>query len=430
MRARGHVLIPALAALSVVALGCSSATPSTAPTSSTTAPATSSPVTSAQPPATVAASGWTVTQAGTTALSGWLDGVDCVSATSCVAVGNESSSTAPTAALVETLDQGSWSPTRLPAAPGSEGDYLFSVSCPAAGTCVAVGYFFTPENGGGKGTMLVDTLAHGKWSVASTPSPGSAFVDSFLYGVSCTTATSCVAVGNTDDGDSSTALPLILTLSGSTWSVTKSPTVGSAAGLVAVSCPDATTCVATGNRTPPGSLKTLVETRTDGTWSVTPSPGSGGQNPTYGARGLTAVSCLSAASCVAVGQLSGPGPVVGTLADGTWSVASSPNPLPADTASGLYGVSCPTAATCVAVGALGKSFNPNAPDGAFGEPIGSLIETGPGATMRAEGQPAGLPAHSGLHAVSCVASSCVAVGQTGQFTGPMSSGKTLILQLK
>ena len=389
MRARRHVLIPALAVLSVVAVGCSSAKPSTAPTSSTTSAAPSSPTTSAQPPVTVAASGWTVTQAGSTALSGWLDGVDCLSATSCVAVGNESSSTGPTAALVETLNRGSWSPTRLPGAPGSEGDYLFSVSCPTVGSCVAVGYFFTPENGGGKGTMLVDTLADGKWSVTSTPSPGSAFVDSFLYGVSCTTATSCVAVGNTDDGDSSTALPLILTLSGTTWSVTKSPTVGSAAGLVAVSCPDATTCIATGNRTPPGSLKTLVETRTGGTWSVTPSPGSGGQNPTYGARGLTAVSCLSAASCVAVGQLSGPGPVVGTLADRTWSVASSPNPVPKDSASGLYGVSCPTAATCVAVGALGMSFSSNAPDGAFGEPLGSLIETGPGATPSVEGQPRG-----------------------------------------
>jgi hypothetical protein len=133
---------------------------------------------------------------------------------------------------------------------------------------------------------------------------------------------------------------------------------------------------------------------------------------------------------VAVGQLSGPGPVIGTLADGKWSVASSPNPVPKDTASGLYGVSCTAVTTCVAVGALGKSFSSDAPDGAFGEPLGSIIETGRGATWSVEGQPPGLPAHSGLQAVSCVGASCVAVGQTGQFTSPMSVGKTLILQTR
>lgn len=427
MRARGHILIPSLAALSLVAMGCSSAK---TPASSSTSPTTSNGVTPAQPTATVAASNWALAQAGTTALSGWLDGVDCLSAANCVAVGNESSSTGPTAALAETLAKGTWSPTRLPAAPGSQGDYLFSVSCAAVGSCVAVGYYFTPEDGGGKGTMLVDTLADGKWSVTSTPTLGSPFIDSFLYGVSCTTATNCVAVGNTDDGDSTTALPLILTLSGTSWSVTKSPTLGSVGGLQAVSCPDATTCVAVGNRAPPGSVKTLVETRTSGSWTVTSSPGSGGPNPTYGARGLNGVSCASAASCVAVGQLSGPGPVVGTLADGKWSVASSPNPVPKDTASGLYGVSCTAVTPCVAVGALGKSFSSDAPDGAFGEPLGSIIETGPGATWSVEGQPPGLPAHSGLQAVSCVGASCVAVGQTGQFTSPMSVGKTLILQTR
>jgi hypothetical protein len=428
MRARGLFLVSTLAAVAVVAMGCSSATPSS---SGTSAPAANSGAGTSAPGATSGtASNWTLSQGGATAQSGLLDGVDCASATGCVAVGSEYSSNGPTDALVETLDQGSWVTKRAPAAPGSQGDFLFSVSCPAVGSCVAVGYFFTPVNGGGRGTMLIDTLADGKWSVTPTPPLSSAFSDSFLYGVSCSSATSCVAVGNTDDGDASTDLPLIVTLTGTTWSVTKTPNLGSSGGLQSVSCPEPATCVATGDRSPAGSVKTLVESLAGGSWSVTSSPGSGGPNPTYGSRGLTAVSCDSATSCEAVGQLTGPGPVVGSLANGTWSVASSPNPVPKDSASGLYGVSCSAAATCVAVGVLAKKFGSTNPDGTFGLPLEPLIETGSGATWSVAGNPAGLPADSGLRAVSCVGSSCVAVGQTGQFTSPMSTAKTLILQTR
>jgi hypothetical protein len=434
MRARrGLFLVPTLAAVAAVAMGCSSATPSgSGPSGSgTSAPAANSGSGTSAPAATSGtASNWTLSQGGSTAPSGLLDGVDCASASSCVAVGSVPSSTGPAAALVETLDQGSWVTRHAPAAPGSQGDYLFSVSCPAVGSCVAVGYFFTPVNGGGKGTMLIDTLADGKWSVTSTPPLSSAFSDSFLNGVSCSTATNCVAVGNTDDGDASTDLPLIVTLTGTTWSVTKTPNLGSSGALQSVSCPEPTTCVATGDRSTPGSVKTLVESLSGGSWSVTSSPGSGGPNPTYGSRGLTAISCVTGSSCVAVGQLTGPGPVAGSLANGKWSVASSPNPVPTDSASGLYGVSCGAAATCVAVGVLAKKFGSTNPDGTFGLPLVPLIETGSGTTWSVAGNPSGLPADSGLHAVSCVGSSCVAVGQTGQFTSPMSTAKTLILQTR
>ncbi len=375
MRVPKHFLLPSLVAVAVLAMSCSSATTSTQPS----APSTTS---NSQPSTPGTTSNWRVAQSGNQALGGWLDGVDCVTATGCVAVGNESSPTGPSSALVETLNQGSWSATTPPGAPNSQGDYLFSVSCPSAGNCVAVGYFFTPVNGGGTGTMLIETLANGKWSVTSTPTLGSGARDSFLYGVSCASPTNCVAVGNTDAGDSSTDLPLVLTLAGGTWSVTPGPSLGSHGGLLAVSCTNPTACVAAGYQTTAGSIKTLVESVSDGSWTVTPSPGSGGPTPTYGTRGLNGVSCLPVPSCVAVGQLTGPGPIVDVMTNQRWAMASNPNPDSKDGATGLYGVSCTAPMSCVAVGALAKSFGSNAPDGAFGLPLGTLIETNSGGRGR------------------------------------------------
>jgi hypothetical protein len=423
MRVQRNFLMLSLAALGFLALGCSStktSTPSTVSNASTS-PQSSSPST---------ASNWKVAQGGNQALMGWLDGVDCVTATSCVAVGNESSPAGPSNALVETLNQGSWSAVTAPGAPSGQGDFLFSVSCPSAGACVAVGYYFSMINGSGAGTALIETLANGKWSVASTPSLGSGVKDSFLNGVSCATPTSCVAVGNTDGGDSSTELPLILTLVGGVWSSMPTPSLGSHGGLLSVACTSPTACIATGYQAASGSNRTLVESLSSGSWMVTSSPGSGGPTPTYGPRGLNGISCVAAASCVAVGQLTGPGPIVETMSNGRWSTATNPIPRSKDGATGLYGVSCTTTTTCVAVGVVAKGFGSNAPDGAFGLPLGPLIESTSGGPWTITANPSGLPDNSGLHAISCVGQTCVAVGQTGQFATQMSTVNTLIIQTK
>jgi hypothetical protein len=373
---------------------------------------------------------WTVAQTGNHAVTGWLDGVDCVTATDCVAVGNESPATGPTEPLVETLNHGSWSPATTPLANGSQGDFLFSVSCPSIGRCVAVGYYFTQVGNGGKGTILIETLANGRWSVTTTPSLGSNVRDSFLYGVSCTTPSTCVAVGNTDNGDSSTNRPLLLTMVNGRWTISQSPRLNAqSAGLLAVSCTVSTACVASGYQATSKSTRTLVETRIGSSWSVTPSAGSGGSTPNYGAIGLAGLSCVSAAACTAVGQLTGPGPVVEIKANGRWSLAVSPAPSSKDRATGLYGVSCTATKRCTAVGDVARQFTSTTPDGAFGSPTGSLIETDSGGKWTVAANPSGLPPDSGLHAVSCAGQTCVAVGQSGQASaaGP-STAMTLIVQ--
>jgi hypothetical protein len=424
MQGRRRVVKVSLGVMAVLSTSCSAGSTSTA---SSTAPTTANPTSSAPPPAP---SAWTVAQGGAHGLTGWLDGVDCLTATDCVAVGNQSSPTGPTKALVETRSGAGWTASTAPLAPLSQGDYLFSVSCPAAGSCVAVGYFFTSTTKGSAGTMLIETLANRKWSVTPTPPLGSGVRDSFLYGVACTSTESCVAVGNTDDGDLSTSLPVILTLAHGTWSVTQGPSLTSHGVLLAVSCPSTTWCVATGYQATPSSTQTLIETLSGGNWSVTPSPGSAGPTPGYGAWGLSAISCVSVSSCVAVGELVGPGSLVVELRNTQWSAVPAPNPVPGDAATGLYGVSCSTATTCTAVGDLAQTFSTSSGAGALGRPLGTLIVTSSNGAWAVAPSPSGLPADSGLHAVSCVGPACVAVGQSGQPTSPTSISDTLIIETR
>ena len=215
-------------------------------------------------------------------------------------------------------------------------------------------------------------------------------------------------------GDSSTNQPLILTMVNGIWAVSRTQSLKpQSGGLLAVSCTNSVTCAASGYEATSSSNRTLVERRIGNGWSVTPSPGSGGSSPNYGAIGLTGLSCLSATACTAAGQLTGPGPIVETRTNGRWSIAASPAPNSTDRATGLYGVSCTAPRTCVAVGEVAQQFGSNTPDGAFGDPVGTLIEIDVGGNWAVAASPHGLPPESGLHAVSCVAQMCVAVGQSG-----------------
>src|SRR5580658_5628480 len=129
-----RLLISLLAAMALVTTGCSAATTS-AKTSSrgSTFLATLSPKTPFH---------WTVAQSGDTGITGRLDGVDCVTDTTCVAGGSESTSGGGGAnALVETWNGRSWSHVIPPAATAVPAQWLFSVSSAEPGSCVAVGYY-------------------------------------------------------------------------------------------------------------------------------------------------------------------------------------------------------------------------------------------------------------------------------------------------
>ncbi len=255
----------------------------------------------------------------------------------------------------------SWSivPSPSPSPAPSLGNTLYAVSCVTATDCFAVGATDTYIHGAGAKT-LVERSDGTSWSVVASPNSATA-LGSELNGVSCVSATECVAVGDTYTnpnppyGGTQTET-LVEQWDGISWSIVANPNpliTKGGASLQAVSCSTATSCFAVGSyATPPikGYIvgHTLVE-RWDGTsWSIVPSPNGASRQRQYVPSDLSSVSCPTVQFCVAVG------PASNSYAHGVafvqrWNGTrwlNDPTAVPAD----LWAVSCPTATSCLAVG--------------------------------------------------------------------------------
>ena len=180
---------------------------------------------------------------------------------------------------------------------------------------------------------------------------------------------------------------------GSTWTLqtVPLPSGGTNTDLSAVSCLAANDCTAVGAYTATGGNATLAEHWNGTSWSVEPTPAPAYYVPI---PELDGVSCTSSTACTAVGETVDPHTGTNTALverwDGTnWTTQSTPN------AAGrvLYGVSCPSATDCEAVGGNG--------DGT------TLAEFWDGSTWTV--QPT--PGTALLESVSCTAAAaCTAVG--------------------
>jgi hypothetical protein len=277
---------------------------------------------------------------------------------------------------------------------------LSGVSCVSASSCVAVG-----SDAGSFAQTLVETWDGVGWSVVASPNVGT--ID-MLNGISCVSAASCVAVGNFDAG--SGIQTLVETWNGLSWSVTPSPNVGSIVDdLDGVSCASATSCVAVGTtNSGSGHVQTLVETWDGASWSVTSSP-----KPSTTNSQLLEVSCTSATTCVADGYYvagSEYRTLVETLNSGSWLV--TPSPSPGAVENGLSGLSCQSASSCFAVGYYYV--------GSFAK---TLVETWDGTSWSVTPSPDSGSYDNALYGVSCVsASDCVAVG----YVNDGSADQTLV----
>lgn len=174
-----------------------------------------------------------------------------------------------------------------------------------------------------------------------------------LFGVSCTSASACTAVGWTKDFSTDVTSTLAEQWDGTSWVMQSIPNpVVSGNGqptLSDVSCTSASACTAVGSYYTPGLRATLVE-RWDGTsWTIQPSPNPVGKN-SY----LVGVSCTSASACVAVGYYFDesfilPKPLAERWNGSTWALESVPPPSEAED-SDLVRVSCTSATACTGVG--------------------------------------------------------------------------------
>ncbi len=332
------------------------------------------------------------------AASSALFGISCTAATTCMAVGSYSKGFAPKN-LAETWNGARWSLQRPIGALGEVPSGLVGVSCSSATACVAVGGVNTLR--GARGTpqrMLTEVWNGTRWTFAAAPNPAGA-IYSNLSGVACPTTAVCIAVGGYSNG--TTGVTLAEAWNGAGWSAdpTPNPAGATSSGLSAISCSAATACMAVGSYSPDGStLLTLAESWNGTSWSLQPTPNPAGA--TF--NRLSGVACFTATACTAVGTYYN-GSKYLTLAeawDGTgWTIQPTPN-LAGAFSSSLSGVACPSASACTAVGSSHGSKNV------------ALAEAWDGTswTIQHIPTPSG-GAYPDLSGISCIATTqCTAVG--------------------
>jgi hypothetical protein len=214
-----------------------------------------------------------------------LSGVSCYGPSGCTAVGYDVVDTAATTrSLVESWNGSTWSVESSPTV-GSEGDDLNTIFCKSARRCIAAGW----SDGSSSIQTLTETWSQGTWTVSPSPSPST---DNLLFSISCSSTRACTAVGYEGE-DSSTYRTLIESWNGSTWVLDSSPNQGADDnGLYGVSCKSKGSCVAVGYSLAAGQAVGLVEYLRSGVWQVAGSSGSL----------LFGDACPLRDSCLAVGD--------------------------------------------------------------------------------------------------------------------------------
>lgn len=347
--------------------------------------------------------------------NGGFQDVSC-SGPTCFAVGNfVSDATGRLQTLVERWNGTVWSVVASPNVAGAAYNSLDSVSCPSATRCFAVGRTQVTA-GGGSWDTLIERWNGTAWSIVASPNaPNADF--SLLAGVSCSEPSNCTAVGTSIANVNANTRSLIEHWNGAAWSVVASPVQGPRTSLFGVSCPTTTTCIAVGkyevNNQSFFREQSLIARWNGTSWSQVASGGSDSR--------LRSVSCVTPTNCFAVGDAFN-GFTWNNLIehwDGTrWAVVAGPSR--AGQATLLSGVSCATATMCVAVGQYDSTTSTNPFAARTTKPF---IERWDGNTWSAAASPDPGTVTSALLAVTCPTPlACFAVGTRGD----ANTSKTLI----
>jgi hypothetical protein len=243
---------------------------------------------------------WTVTPSPTPANDGYLTEVSCATTRSCIARGDYVDPADPENGtpirFVEAWDGTAWKIVPI-SDPGRSVNHIGGLSCATVRSCVLVGAYFTSDTS----QTLVQIWDGSTWTTVPSPSPRE---ENFLHSVSCVSARSCVAVGAYwGNGTFNLSRTLVETWDGSTWTLVPSPNPRGFEGeLDSVSCTTRSSCVAVGFAESEKTLtlyRSLIEAWDGTAWTIVPSPSPGATE-----NFLNSVSCPTERSCVAVGEYS------------------------------------------------------------------------------------------------------------------------------
>jgi len=238
-----------------------------------------------------------------------------------------------------------------------------SISCPSAGECWVLG---TSSTSSTQSSLAVYRYSGDAWTSVSIP----ASLD--IDDLACVAADDCWAVGSLvppagidTDG---ILQPVIEHSTGGPFTVVSSPVMTGLDKLAAVTCVTGDDCWAVGGY---GS-QTIVQTpgNPNATEIVVSHPlvehydGTGWTTLTVAApagnSALSAVTCVSAANCWAVGQEYGGGVLIEQYSGGAWAAVSSPQ-ITGNPGGTLSAITCATADDCWAVGSEGPPETATAP---------------------------------------------------------------------
>ncbi|HEY2579166.1 MAG TPA: hypothetical protein VGI74_22900 [Streptosporangiaceae bacterium] len=274
------------------------------------------------------------------AIGSSLDDVSCTTGSSCVAIGNSELSGSVFVTFADAWNGSSWTLESIPNASNSD---LSGVSCPFAGICIAVGDVLQ----GGVLVPLVERSNGSTWTATSLPAPAGA-TSSFLISDSCVSGTKCTAVGiyRTAPGNQ---FIFAETLNNGIWKLHSMvhPKDAHNNQLNKVSCTSPTSCIAVGYYLSP-SFTLLAEQWNGSKWSIMTTP-----EPSGGSSGLfEGVACRNASGCFAVGSYtaSSKNQALAEFWNGTKWTPKAAAPLSSASAAGFAGVSCTTFGPCTAVG--------------------------------------------------------------------------------
>ncbi len=329
------------------------------------------------------------------------------------------------------------------------GAQLLSVTCTGAGLCAAVGQYQKTATSGAYPMVVTTSTGGSSWHQAAAlvlPKSAAAVPNAVATSVSCTSSTSCEAVGRfhyakvpaNNNG-------FISDLTSTGWTQARTmPQPANAASPVSatlsqVSCSSPGNCGAIGTYTDnKGDLEVSAFIETAGKWGTPVQLKPPADAPAVGHQNVQpfGISCPAAGACVAVGKYFTKAgdiePFRATATGGKWAQAVRVA-LPADAITGknqqgdFHAVYCTAVGNCLAVGNYRTAVV------AHSNAVYSLRETGGtwptrGTEFKPKPANAANPVVPQDNGVACpVAGSCVTAGfytATGGLVEPLSDAYT------
>lgn len=224
----------------------------------------------------------------------FLDSVSCTSPTFCVAVGYDYPNGSSYENLIEQWNGTSWSVINVPDTGLNTEDALNGVSCITETFCMSAGWAYATD--GSASQALFAEWDGANWLLV--PSPVASAPYNYPYGVSCSAVDHCAAVGSTYTPSTSITTTLVEAWDGTGWNIVAAPNAaGSLSSLSGVSCSSASFCMADGVYSNGSVTQTFIENWDGGNWSIVSSPVTSSSE----SSALYGVDCMSSAFCMAVG---------------------------------------------------------------------------------------------------------------------------------